>query len=141
MLANATFIFPPPTDEMKRLSRKELKEQVVELSSELQMFEAKIDGERDVKLNDDQRRALDHRATEEFKSLYLERAASLASAILAQVGPVEIPSPAENDMQGMMWFSSTRHGRSSLYFGKPIGLEPAKDVDNFLKFIAEKLSE
>jgi len=147
-LENGSFVapnshcpFPPPTDEMKRLSNKEIRDRVAKLSGELQAFQVKIDGERTTALSDNQRREVARRAEEEFRSVYLERATSLASAILAQIGPFEIPEGASNDIKAMQRASAIRLGRSSLYFGKPIGIEPANNVDNFLRFVAEKLPQ
>ncbi len=148
-LQNGSFVapntvcqFPPPTEEMKRLSNKELKERAAKLSRELQAFKTKLENQIDYRMKDNDRRALEDRFREEFKSLYLERGAALASAILARIdGPVEIHEPADGNMQGMKWAFSTRLGRSSLYFRKPIGIDYAGNVDGYLKFIAEKLPE
>lgn len=139
---NAVCQFPPPTEEMKRLSNKGLKERIAKLSEELQAFKAKADSQIDYKMRDSERRALEQKSRDEFKGLYLERGAALASAVLARIdGPIEIREPADNNMQGTTWAFATRLGRSSLYFGKPIGIDYAGNVDSYLKFIAAKLPE
>jgi hypothetical protein len=143
---NTKCSFPPPTDAMKILSNKDLKARAATLCTELITLDATIDDQISPTLNDKQRRALDQRRTEDFKSLYLERAMELNNAIIARLGgPVDIPDAVppneKNPLKAMQWTAMTKHGRSTLLFGKPIGFYPATEVSNYLAFIAEKLPE
>lgn len=134
--------FPPPTEAMKSLSNKDLKQQIATLCAVLDEFQQKIDNQLDFRLNSQQRRELSQKATDEFKSSYLVQAMALNNAVAARVGWIDIPDSKPNEanvIKAEMWSTLTRNGRATLSFAKPIGNAPAKGVSNYLTFIAEKL--
>lgn len=136
--------FPPPTEVMKGFSNNELKQRVAAICEALDTFQKNIDDQTTIGLNDGRRRELDKKATEDFKSHFLEQAMQLNNAIAARVGWVEIPDSKPNEkniMKAQTWSTLTRHGRATLIFGKPVGLAPATGVGNYLSFIAEKLPD
>jgi len=141
---NTKCSFPPPTEAMKGLSNKELRQRVAALCEALNAFQKSSDNQETFRLNDQQRRALDQSRKDEFKSRYLEQAMLLNNAIAARIGWAEIPETKPNEanvMKAQMWSTLPRHGRATLIFGKPIGLEPATSVSNYLAFIVERLPE
>jgi hypothetical protein len=141
---NTKCSFPPPTEATKGLSNKELKQRVAALCEALDGLQKSIEDQRSIRLNDQQRRALDQQKQEEFKSRYLEQAMELNNAVAARIGWVDIPESKPNEknvMKAQMWATITQHGRATLIFGKPIGLDPVMGVSNYLTFITENLPQ
>ncbi|MDB5603185.1 MAG: hypothetical protein JWP25_85 [Bradyrhizobium sp.] len=132
--ADAKFPLVPLSETEKAIPNDKIRDRLTEFFKGLSELEAKRQAIRD---NEAQRKAWE----EEFKSTYLPRARTLQSLIISRIGGVEptIQNADINDMPGMMLVSSIRLGRSSLGHDKPIGLQPALNVMNYLQYLAERM--
>lgn len=130
--ADAKFPLAPLTEEARALTNDQVRKNLQAFLDELATFEKTFEA---IRANDSARKAWD----EDFRSRYVPQGRTLESIIVGRTGPVELPLSDENDMQRMQLVQSIRLGRSSLGHGKPIGIEPATNVANYLRFLSERL--
>lgn len=132
--ADAKFPLVPLSEAEKANPNDKIRDRLTEFFKELSGLEAKRQTIRD---NEAQRKAWE----DEFKSTYLPRARTLQSLIISRIGGVEptIQNADINDMPGTTLVSSIRLGRSSLGHDKPIGLQPALNIMNYLQYLAERM--